>query len=98
MFNVIDHQSGFKIDFIVRKDTEYRRLEFSRKTLKVLDDIPVWIVSAEDLIVSKIEWIQQLQSDRQIQDIKMLMRLPEIDIDYIISWCNKLNFKTFDLL
>lgn len=98
MFNVIDHRSGFKIDFIIRKDTEYRRLEFSRKTQKVLDNIPVWMVSAEDLIVSKIEWIQQLQSDRQIQDIKMLMTLPEIDRDYIISWCKKLNLKTFDLL
>jgi hypothetical protein len=98
MFNVIDHRSGFKIDFIVRKDTEYRRLEFSRKTRKVLDDIPVWMVSAEDLIVSKIEWIQKLQSDKQIQDIKMLLTLPEIDREYIISWCKKLNFKTFNLL
>jgi len=98
MFNVIDHRSGFKIDFIVRKDTEYRQLEFSRKTRKVLDNIPVWMVAAEDLIVSKIEWIQQLQSEKQIQDIKMLMSLPEIDREYIISWCKKLNFKTFDLL
>lgn len=36
-------------------------------------------------------------ADRQIQDIKMLMALPEIDKKYIISWCNKLNLKTFDL-
>jgi hypothetical protein len=98
MFNVIDHRSGFKIDFIIRKDTEYRRLEFSRKTLIMLDDIPVWLVTAEDLVVSKIGWIQQLQSDRQIQDIKMLMTIPEIDTEYIISWCEKLKFKTFDLL
>jgi len=44
----------------------------------MMDDIPVWMVSAEDLIVSKIEWIQQLQSDKQIQDIKILLTLPEI--------------------
>ncbi|MEI6050859.1 MAG: DUF6036 family nucleotidyltransferase [Bacteroidota bacterium] len=98
MFNVIDHRSGFKIDFIIRKDTEYRLLEFSRKTRKVLDGIPVWMVSAEDLIVSKIEWIQQLHSDKQIRDIQMLMILPDIDREYINSWCKKLNFKTFDLL
>jgi hypothetical protein len=98
MFNVIDHRSGFKIDFIIRKDTEYRGLEFSRKTRKMMDDIPVWMVSAEDLIVSKIEWIQQLQSDKQIQDIKILLALPEIDREYINTWCRKLNLKTFDLL
>ena len=98
MFNVIDHRSGLKIDFIIRKNTEYRRLEFSRKTRKVLDDIPVWLVSAEDLIISKIEWIQQLHSDKQIGDIRMLLNLPGIDNEYISSWCRKLNLKTFDLL
>jgi hypothetical protein len=98
MFNVIDHRSGLKMDFIVRKNTEYRRLEFSRKIPMILEDIPVWMVSAEDLIVSKIEWIQQLQSDKQSQDIKMLLSSPGIDRDYIAFWCNKLNLKTFELL
>jgi hypothetical protein len=64
----------------------------------VLDDIPVWMVSAEDLIISKIEWIQQLESDKQIRDINMLMTIPEIDKEYITSWCKKLKLKTFDLL
>jgi hypothetical protein len=64
----------------------------------VLDDIHVWLVSAEELIISKIEWIQQLQSDRQIGDIKMLLTIPGIDRKYIVSWCEKLNLKTFDFL
>jgi hypothetical protein len=98
MFNVIDHRSGLKIDFIIRKDTEYRRLEFSRKTRKIIDDIPVWIVSPEDLIISKIDWIQQLQSEKQINDIKMLLSLPGIDKEHILSWCAKLNLETYNLL
>ena len=96
MFNVIDHRSGLKMDFIVRKDTEYRRLEFSRKIQKLLEDIPVWIVSPEDLIISKIEWIQQLQSEKQSRDISMLLTTPGIDRGYITFWCNKLNLKTFN--
>jgi hypothetical protein len=97
MFNVIDHRSGFKIDFIVRKDTEYRKLEFSRRIRKFIDDVPVWIVSVEDLIISKIGWIQQLQSERQISDIKLLLTLPGIDMDYIFSWCEKLKLNTLNL-
>ena len=98
MFNVIDHRSGFKIDFIIRKDSEYRMLEFSRKKRIILDDIPVWIVSPEDLIISKLAWIQQLQSDKQIQDISMLLDLKELDSAYILTWCKILNLKTFDLI
>jgi len=98
MFNVIDHRTGLKIDFIVRKDTEYRQLEFSRRIRKEIDDIPVWIVTPEDLAISKIGWIQQLQSDRQAGDIKLLLDLPGIDKNYIISWCRTLNFQTFNLM
>lgn len=98
MFNVIDHRSGLKMDFIVRKDTEYRRLEFSRKIRKLLEDIPVWMVSPEDLIISKIEWIQQLQSEKQSFDIRMLLATPGIDKSYINFWCDKLNLKTYGLL
>lgn len=98
MFNVIDHRSGFKIDFIVRKNTEYRLLEFSRRGRKMLMDIPVWMVSREDLVISKLAWIQQLQSEKQGQDIRMLMALPEIDRDYINYWCKRLNLKTFGLI
>jgi hypothetical protein len=98
MFNVIDHQSGLKIDFIVRKDTEYRKLEFSRRTRKMVDDITLWIVSVEDLIISKLDWIQQIKSDKQINDIKLLLTVPGIDKDYIFSWSRKLKLNTFGLL
>jgi hypothetical protein len=98
MFNVIDHRSGLKMDFIVRKDSEYRRLEFSRKVRKMLMDIPVWIVTREDLVLSKLAWIQELQSEKQSQDIKMLMAVPGIDRDYINFWCKNLNLKTYGLV
>jgi hypothetical protein len=98
MFNVIDHGSGLKMDFIIRKDSEYRRLEFSRKIKKYIDDIPVWTVSPEDLIISKLEWIQQLQSDKQSSDISMLLNTHGIDREYITNWCNKLKLNTYGLL
>lgn len=30
MFNIIDNQTGFKIDFIIRKDTRYFKQAFKR--------------------------------------------------------------------
>ena len=31
MFNIIDHESGYKADFVVLKDDPYRQEEFSRR-------------------------------------------------------------------
>jgi hypothetical protein len=98
MFNVIDFESGYKIDFIVRKNSDYRQLEFSRRTITNAYGFDVWIVSIEDLIISKIAWIQELQSDRQIDDIKNLLQNPIADRDYIRQWCQSLDFNTFNLI
>jgi len=98
MFNVIDHQTGLKIDFILRKNTEYRRHEFSRRVQKIIDESPVYFVSPEDLVISKLEWIQQLRSDKQVNDILLLMSLPNIDKKYIYYWCKFLNLDTFGLI
>ncbi len=98
MFNVIDHNTGFKVDFIIKKETEYRIHEFSRRNRETISDFEVWIVSPEDLVISKIEWIQRYQSDKQISDIQNLLAISKIDLNYIKFWCNKLNLYTFELL
>lgn len=71
MFNVIDFESGFKIDFIVRKNTDFHIIEFNRRNLSNAYGFQTWIVSIEDLVISKIKWIQELQSDTQIMTLKI---------------------------
>ena len=97
MFNVIDHETGFKIDFILRKETDYRKLEFNRRRRIEILDFEVWIVSPEDLILSKIEWIQKLSSDKQMNDIQNLLTMPDLDKNYLLTWAKALNLKTFNL-
>jgi hypothetical protein len=98
MFNIIDHETGYKIDFILRKNSEYRRLEFERRRKMKIEDIETWVVSPEDLIISKIEWIQQYQSPKQIEDIKQLLKYEPLNLAYVIEWCEKLRLNTFNLL
>ncbi len=98
IFNIIDHETGFKLDFIVRKDTEYYKLAFNRRERIKELDIELWIISLEDLIIAKIIWIQSYQSEKQIHDIENLLLNPDKDINYIRTWCSNLNLKTFNLL
>jgi hypothetical protein len=98
MFNVLDLKTGFKIDFIVKKQTDYRINEFSRRRKVPFENFDAWVVSPEDLIISKIDWIQQLKSDKQIVDIKNLLAIPKLDRNYIVNWCKKLKLNTYDLI
>ena len=96
MFNIIDHASGFKADFMVLKNEPFRQAEFNRKKLITFFNIPVYIVSPEDLLLSKLIWIQQLQSSLQMEDIKNLSEI-ELDWEYINSWIKELHLNTFNL-
>jgi hypothetical protein len=98
MFNVIDHLTGFKIDFILRKETDYYQLAFSRRKRIHEFDTQLWVIDINDLIIAKIIWIQDYQSEIQISDIQSLLLNPEIDLSYITQWCKKLNLLTFNLL
>ena len=98
MFNVIDHRSGYKIDFVVKKNSPYRKEEFQRRIRSEIFGFEIWIVSPEDLILSKLIWIQQLQSEKQIGDIKNLLENKTIDLVYVKKWINELNLETFKLI
>src|ERR1044071_9196290 len=54
LFNIINNRAFIKVDFIVRKDTEFRQVEFNRRRRVTMDGVPVWLVSTEDLIISKL--------------------------------------------
>jgi hypothetical protein len=98
MFNIIDHKSNYKADFIILKDELYQQLEFSRRRQINFMDMKINIVSPEDLLLSKLIWIQQIQSGLQIEDIKSLWKINNLDKNYIHQWIATLKLNTFDLI
>lgn len=60
MFNIIHNASVIKVDLIVRKESEYRRIEFSRRRKVSMEGGSFFIVAAEDLILSKLDWARTL--------------------------------------
>ena len=61
-------------------------------------DKTIYLVSVEDLLLSKLIWIQELQSGVQMEDIKNLSQLETLDWNYINEWIKKLNLQTFNLI
>jgi hypothetical protein len=90
MFNLIHTESSIKIDCIVRKKEEYRIIEFERRKKIRLTDFEVYIVSKEDLIISKLIWFKESGSGLQKGDIKNLLD-SGYDNDYLSNWIEKLN-------
>lgn len=97
LFNIIDYGSGFKADFVILKSEPFRKTEFMRRVQSSFDGIPIYLVSPEDLLISKLIWVQQLQSHIQMDDIKNLAAIKTLDWPYINDWVKSLNLNTFKL-
>jgi len=93
MFNIIHNKSVIKVDLIIRKDEKYRKLEFERRQKIRINDFDTYIVSKEDLILSKLIWAKGSQSELQHRDIKNLLATG-YDKQYLVSWASTLNLET----
>lgn len=87
LFNLIHIEAAIKVDFIVRKDTRYRREEFRRRRTVVIDGDGLWLVSPEDLLLSKLMWARETRSEVQLRDVRSLIgSVRELDWPYIERW------------
>jgi len=89
VFNLIHHESVIKVDFIVRKQNEYRRVEFERRQKVSILDFTTYIVSKEDLIISKLWWAKDSHSEIQLGDVKNLLAIG-YDREYVERWTHEL--------
>ena len=97
MFNVIDLGSGWKVDLILRKNRDFSREEFSRRTRVSILDVSLFAATAEDTIVAKLEWsVRGGGSERQRRDVAGILATTgdSLDRGYIERWVAALGLES----
>lgn len=89
LFNVIHREFVFKVDCIIRKDAPFRRAEFARRQRLRIAGFDTWVVSKEDLILSKLAWGRDSRSEYQGRDIRNLLATG-CDREYVEKWAAEL--------
>lgn len=87
--NTVHLATVVKIDLIPRKPGEYRRTEFERRKWVNFAGVELWIVSPEDLILSKLDWARDTRSELQLRDVAQLLEAP-LDRVYLNAWAARL--------
>jgi len=94
MFNLIHNRYVVKIDFIINKTSPYQQAAFSRRKHVLIEQNPMWFVSAEDLVISKLLWAKDSHSEMQLKDIANLMEtVDNLDSEYIDNWTRELDLE-----
>jgi hypothetical protein len=77
---------------IVRKARAFSEAEFARREEVDFLGVPVAVARAEDLIIAKLEWAALGASARQLEDVRLLLRIggAELDRAYMDRWVREL--------
>ncbi len=94
-FNVVIMDLGWKVDLIIRKDRPFSLEEFRRRQRADIGGVVVCVATAEDTVLSKLEWAAAGESERQLRDVEgiLQMRDDDLDLDYIAHWAAELGLE-----
>lgn len=95
-FNIIDHVTGWKVDFIIAEDSDYGRTALSRRKAIDIAGNAVYVASAEDVLLAKLRWAKISGSERQLQDAAGIVstQADNLDVAYVEIWVRKLALET----
>jgi hypothetical protein len=92
LFNVVDFATGWKADLIIRKDRPFSEAEFMRRRPHDIGGAHVYVATAEDILIAKMEWHRMGESERQLDDAAGIIRRqgPSLDRRYVEQWVREL--------
>lgn len=89
-FNLIHLPTSFKVDVFVSRQRPFDESAMNRATVEHLGDshsLEIHVATAEDVIISKLEWYRKTNetSDRQWDDVTRLLKLlgDTADVEYL---------------
>ena len=94
MFNLIDVNSGDKVDFWVLTDDPFDRSRFKRKYAEGAMGIRMMVSSPEDTILMKLKWAKLSGgSEKQYTDALRVyeVQFEKLDVDYLLHWSKALS-------
>jgi len=96
-FNILHPSSGLKIDLMVASSSAFDESRFSRsRRLPIGPSSEAVFASPEDVIIKKLDYYRQGESDKHFRDIAGVVKVMghALDRGYIESWSRRLNLES----
>jgi hypothetical protein len=87
----LHNPSGLKVDVIVQRFTPHGLAEFERRRrFELLPGIHAWVAAPEDVIIAKLRFYPDGESEKHLKDIRGSLAQTPIDMVYLETWIHTL--------
>jgi len=94
--NILHQPSGLKVDVILLGDAEFDR-NMARRVLRLnlAEDLDAAMIAPEDIILNKLLFYRDGESDKHLRDIAGVLRVRGVDVDraYVVAWADKMGVR-----
>jgi hypothetical protein len=96
VLSVTHMQLVLNADIVLTADTEFDRSKMERRNLEAIgldESEQFWLASPEDVILAKLLWGRQSQSEKQWRDVLGVLKVQgdSLDFDYLNHWAAQLD-------
>lgn len=96
VLSVTHMQLVLNADIVLDADTEFDRSKMERRRLEAIgldESERFWLASPEDVILAKLLWGRQSESEKQWRDVQGVLKVQgdTLDFDYLRSWAEQLD-------
>jgi len=83
-------EGKFRIELFVLSDDPHDETRFARRVQGMVAGRPVWVPTAEDVIITKVRWYGTDRRNKDWDDVRNVIAVQQnrLDWDYIHRWCD----------
>ena len=97
MFNIIHSESGSKVDCWILQPNPYPQSMLKRRRRAKIGKHHFYILSPEDLILTKLQWYTLSGSEKHLNDVRSIIRgqRDALDMPLMRKWAPKLSVSEY---
>ena len=84
-------KTTYKIELFHLSSDPHDQSRFARMQAIDFEGRPVWLPTAEDVVVTKLRWSKGGKRAKDLEDVKNVLAVQrgKLDLNYIRQWCDQ---------